>query len=284
MNFFWHIIALIGLFIPSILGYNIIFGKGKILHFGPLGVSIPTVYTIVLLLMHTQSFVLAFFAGLAVALLTSAFFAWLALRLDADAFGVMSIAVHLSMLAVVMNWNSLTRGALGIPYIPRLPFLNSVFDFAVLGVVLSVVSIVVIWHIDRSSFGRQLAALAEHEWHAKSLGINKARVHLYAFLIGGVGITIVNFVGPQYFMLLHPNDYQFPLLVYMVMIVVAGKPGSVFGVTISTILLVLLKEGLRLVPLAPAILGPVRLMLFGFILFAAVWWRRDTLFPQERKI
>ncbi len=68
------------------------------------------------------------------------------------------------------------------------------------------------------------------------------------------------------------------------MIIVAGKPGSVLGVTLSTILLILLKEGLRFVSLAPSILGPVRLILFGMILLAVVYWRRDTLFPKQRSI
>lgn len=284
MDFLWHTIALIGMFVPNLLGYNLIFGKGKILHFGPLGVSLPTVYTIVIVLMRTQSFLLAFLAGLVVALLVSSFFAWLSLRLDADAFGVMSIAVHLSMLAVVLNWNTVTRGALGIPRVPRLPWLNSVSDFAIFSMVLSALAFVVIWRIDRSAFGRQLSALAEHEWHAKALGIDRRRVHLFVFLIGGVGITLVNFLYPQYLTLLHPNDYQFPALVFLVMIVVAGKPGSVLGVTVSTILLVVLKEALRFVPLAPSVLGPVRLLLFGLILFGAVWWRRETLFPPQRRI
>ncbi|PIR52818.1 hypothetical protein COU76_04710 [Candidatus Peregrinibacteria bacterium CG10_big_fil_rev_8_21_14_0_10_49_10] len=68
------------------------------------------------------------------------------------------------------------------------------------------------------------------------------------------------------------------------MVIVAGKPGSVPGVTLASILLISLKEALRFVPLSPAVLGPVRLILFGLILFGAVWWRRDTLFPQEREI
>lgn len=68
------------------------------------------------------------------------------------------------------------------------------------------------------------------------------------------------------------------------MIVVAGKPGSVLGVTLSTILLVLLRESLRFLPLDPTMIGPVRLLLFGLILFAAVWVRRDSLFPQQRTV
>jgi ABC-type branched-subunit amino acid transport system permease subunit len=56
------------------------------------------------------------------------------------------------------------------------------------------------------------------------------------------------------------------------------------GVLSSTILLVLLKEGLRFVPLPIAVLGPLRLILFGIILLTAVYVRRDTLFPVQRTV
>jgi len=284
MDFLLHIIALMGMMLPAILGYNLIFGRGKILHFGPVGVSVMSAYAGVLALTATQSFVLGGISALASALIVSTFFAWLSLKLEPDGLGVMSIAVHLAILAVVLNWNGLTRGALGIPRVPRMPFLDSVADFALLSVMIAACVAAGMHHVDRSSFGRKLRALAEHDWHARSLGIDKAYVHFTAFLIAGVCSAVTNFLFPQYLVLLHPNDYQFPALVFTVMLVVAGGPGSVMGVTLSTILLVSLKEALRFVPLAPSVLGPVRLMLFGAILFVAVWWRRDTLFPKARSV
>lgn len=284
MDFLFHIIALIGMMIPATLGYNLIFGRGKILHFGPIGVSLVSAYSAVLTLSSTQNFFLGFLAALAGASCASALFAWLSIKLEPDGLGVMSIAVHLAVLAVILNWNSVTRGALGIPRVPRLPFLDSVADFALVSMVLALCTVMVMHRIDRSAFGRTLRALAEHDWHARSLGIHKPVAHFTAFFISGVCTSISNFLFPQYLVLLHPNDYQFSALVFMVMLVVAGVPGSVLGATISTALLVTLKEALRFVPLAPSVLGPVRLILFGIILFVAIWWRRDTLFPKQRSV
>ena len=284
MDFLLHIIVLIGTWLPGALTYSLLFGKGKILHFGPLGVSVFIAYALVLTLLATGSFSIAILVALFTSVAVSLFFAWLALRLEPDGLGVMSIAVHLSMLAVVLNWQSLTRGALGIPGVPRMPFLTSVSDFAILATIVGILSVVCLWWIDRGTVGRELVALAENEWHAKALGINRTRVYIIAFLIIGIAIVVQNVLFVQYITLLHPNDYQFPAFVFYLMIVVAGNPGSVWGVTLSTILLILLKEALRFIPLAPAILGPVRLMLFGIILFVVVWWRRDTLFPKQRSI
>ena len=151
-------------------------------------------------------------------------------------------------------------------------------------VIVAILWMIFMIFVDKSSLGRQLTALSENEWHAKSLGINRAYVQTVAFMIAGVGTSIVIFFWMQYIGLLHPNDSMFPVLIMYVMITVAGKPGSVLGVSLAIVLLVFLKEGLRLVPLPPDILGPMRLVLFGLILFIAVWIRRDTLFPHERKV
>lgn len=284
MNFYWHLLFIVANWIPTILAYNLIFGKGKVLHFGPAGVVLVSAYASVLTLQATGSFVLAFLAGLAGATIISALFAWLSFRLEPDGFGILSIAVHLMILAIVLNWTSLTRGALGIPHIPRMPLLGSLPAIALTMTAVAALWIMFMLWLDRSSFGRQMAALAEHEWHAQSLGISRTRIHLIAFLIAGIAATIVPLFYVQYVGLLHPNDYLFPVLIFYVMCVVAGNPGSVWGVTLSITLLTLLKEGLRFVPIPISIRGPMLLILFGLILFAAVWWRRDTLFPQRRTI
>jgi branched-chain amino acid transport system permease protein len=284
MNFLLHIIATTAMSAPNILGFNMLFGRGKIFHFGPLGVSLVASYVTFLTVMATGSYALGIALGLFSTLVVSAFFAWLSLRLDPDGFGVMSIAVHLGLLAVVLNWSSVTRGALGIPRIPRFFFLDSTFDFAVLSLCIALLWGAVLWKLDRSAFGRKLIALSEHDWHAKSLGIDRARTHTAAFLIAGIGALLSVLQYHQYLFLVHPSDFGFPAFIFFVTVVVAGGPGSVRGCIVSLVLLSLLREGLRFIPLAADVLGPLRLILFGLILFVAVWYRRDSLFPRQRTV
>ncbi len=284
MTFVWHVIILISTWLPGALTYTMIFGKGKFLHFGPVGVSLLAAYATFVTLLATGNYLLALVAGFLIALVASALFAWLSLRLEPDGFGVMSIAIHLAALSIILNWSKLTRGALGIPRIPRSPFPVSIEGFALTMLVICVLWIGAMFWLDRSSFGRELKALAEHPWHAAALGVDRVRVHFIAFFVGAIGAVFSSVPFTQYIGLLHPNDYQFASLIFYVTLVVAGKPGSILGVTLSTILLVSLREGMRFVPLPADILGPLRLLFFGVILFAAVWWRRDTLFPKQRTI
>jgi branched-chain amino acid transport system permease protein len=284
MDYALHIIIEITNWIPICLGYSLLFGRGKVLHFGPMGLSLAVGYGIFLTLMATGSYALGVLMGTLIALLLSCVFAWLSFRLKPDGLGVITIAAHLAIISIVLNWTSVTRGALGIVRIPRLGIIETLPSFALLSTLVALFWIGVFLWAQKSAIGRQLSALAEHEWHAAALGINRKTVHLIAFILLGLAITSDNFFFAQYTHLLHPADYQFPSFIILMMLVVAGKPGTVWGVLLSTILILLLKESLRFLDVPIAILGPMRLLLFGIILFVAVWVRRDTLFPQKRTV
>lgn len=284
MSFLLHLLTVIAITLPAQIGYTFVFGRGKILHFGIIGPSIVAAYGIFLTLNATGSFTLGLGMGLLLALLSSLFFAWLSFRLEPDGLGIMSIAVHLMIFTIVLNWTSLTRGALGLPQIPRLPWIDTPETFALCTTLIACLWILFFLWLDRTPLARQMSALAEGEWFALSMGISRVRAHLVAFVILGLTLVSDNFFIPQYYHLLYPSDYYFPAFVSVMMITVAGKPGSTIGAVLATILLTLLREGLRFLPLPTEFLGPLRLMLFGAILLAAVWIQRDTLFPKKRTI
>ncbi len=293
MAFFLFIITSVAVSLPNLLGYNLIFGKGKIFHFGPLGVSLVAAYGIFVPLMMGYGYPLSLLIAFLLTMLISFLFAWLSLRMEPDAFGVVSLASHLGLLAVVLNWSTMTRGALGIPGIPRFPFLLSLQEslgldaqtaFALLSIVLCVVWCVFLWWIDRGPFGRSIQALAEHPWHAQALGIDRHIIYYTVFFLGGMGALLTNVLYHQYIALLHPSDIGYPSLIFFLMVIVAGGPGRIRGCIFAAIALILLREGVRFLPFPVDLVGPIRLILFGVILFAAVWYRRDGIFPKPRGV
>lgn len=284
MSYFWHLATIVGMSLPGVLGYNLIFGRGKVLHFGPVGIGVVTAYAIFLTERVTHSFLIALPVGLVVYLAISALFAWMSLRLAGDALGILTIAMHLAFVAVVLNWTDLTRGALGLAQIRRMPGLESPQVFGIVSLVVGFGFALCMAWVDRSKLGRSLSALAENRFHAESLGISRVSAIFAAFLIGGLGSFLTNVLFPQYVQLLHPNDYAFRFLIFWLMCIVAGGPGNVFGVTLATVVLTLLQEGLRFVPLPFGLIGPIRLLMFGVILVVAVYVRRKELFPQPRSV
>lgn len=284
MAYILHIFIVNCTFLPTILGYNLVFGRGKILHFGPTGVSLVGGYAIILPLMRWDSYPLALLIGVIAVTVISLLFAWLALRLEGDALGILTIAVHLSLLAIVLNWTSLTQGAIGITHIPRIRGMESLGGFALVAGTVNVLWILFMNRVDRSRLGRSLAALAEHRSYSESLGISRGRTYITAFLIAGLGSLLSAVFFSPYLGILHPNDFALPFLIFYIMCVVAGRPGSVWGVTLATTLLVILKESLRFIPMPYDLIGPLRLVLFGIILIVAVYVRRKELFPAQRTI
>ncbi len=278
-----HILIIIAIQLPSVLGYNLIFGKGKILYFGHVGLVLCNAYVVFLTLRLTESILLSLSVGFFSCIALSLLMSWLALRLAGDAFGIVSIAFHFAILSVILT-SKFTRGALGIAGIVRPSLLQSPQSFALFAAILALLAIVCAKCVDRSKLGRSLSALAENTHHAEAVGVSRSRSTILAFLFGGLFSFITSLLLPFYLQLLHPNDYRFDSLVFLVTLVVAGKPGSVRGVTLASIALIFLKEGLRFMSLPPNLIGPIRLLLFGLILLFSVYIRRQTLFPQARTV
>lgn len=283
MNFLLHLITIISISLPLTLSHNLLFGRGKIFHFGPVGIAVASAYATYLTLQMTGNAATGIATGFLVALLGSLLFFSLALRIEPDSLGILTIALHLAILTVILN-EEWTRGALGLPYIPRLLQLENPQHFAIGTVAVAALWYLFIRWIDRSALGRALAALAEDAQYAQAQGIHRSHVLLITFLIAGMGAAMSGILIPQYLRLLHPSDFGFPALVVLIMTIVAGKPGSPLGVTLAAILLTALREGLRFLPLPLSAIGPLRLLLFGGILLSAVYLRRDTLFPKPRTI
>lgn len=284
MAFFLYLTAIAAMNIPPSLSYGLMLGKQRVMHFGPLAVSILAAYGTFVPLSWGAGYPASLAIGFGLAMLGSLIFALLSLRLPEDAFGVFSLAVHLIVLTVVLNWSAVTRGSLGIPQIPRLPFMESPGQFALGTVIIAALWIGGMRALDRSRFGRALEALAEHPAQAAALGINRTALTVAAFLIASVGLSLGSVLFAQYIRLLYPSDYGFPALVFLLMTVIAGKPGNVVGVTLATVLLVLLREAIRFTPFAASLKGPLQLVTFACVLFFAIWWRKTKLFSVQRSV
>lgn len=284
MAYVLHIIVMISIWMFVTLGYNLVLGRGKILFFGQEALSLLAVYGIFLPVHDVGGYTASIAAGILLTLLLAVFFAWLALRLESDAFAILSIAMHLALLAVILNWSDLTRGALGIPRIPRFPFLESQGMFAFVIVTSAVLWYFFIQRLDASRLGRELKALAENKNHAEALGIHRFSVYVKAFLIAGIGSILSSFFYPQYIGLLHPSDYTFQTIIPMLLASIAGGSGSVRGCAIAVIGITCLTEGLRFVPLPMGSIGALRVLLFGVIFIVAIYLRRESIFPKPRTV
>lgn len=289
MDYLIHLGILICIYIILAQSFNLSFGVGRLFNLAHISVYAIGAYTTALLATEAGTgFLACIFTSMLLAGLFALLIGGIALKLTQDYFAIGTLAFSSVVTALLVNWKSLTRGVLGIPGIPH-PVLNGFEfaenrDFLKLMIVLVIISQSILWVLFRGSYSRSLRAQAESEHAALSLGRNTRRVRTWSFFIASCFAGMAGAMYAYYMSYIDPSSFSLAEMIFVLTIVVVGKPGSFWGVIFSSTFLVLLPESLRFVELSPSILGPMRQMLYALILFSVVYWNRARLFPLERTI
>jgi branched-chain amino acid transport system permease protein len=198
--------------------------------------------------------------------------AFFATRLRGHYLAIASLAFGVILYQVLINWDSMTSGPLGIygisPPPPMHIFGNEIkFNNKVnLFYLISTVAIVVFIFLDnilRSPIGETLRAVREDEVSAASLGINTKLWKMFSF---GIGAAIAGLAGsfyPGFVGTLVPDSFVVvESFTYLAMVIVGGM-GTLLGPIIGAIVLTLLPEVLRGI-------GDARLLVYGISLTLVV--------------
>lgn len=263
-----HILTLALCYAVPAIGLNLVFGYTGLVSLGHMGFAGVGAYTTALLTKGGIAFVPALAAGAAVAGITGLLVGLPCLRLRSHFFIVVTLAVGVVLYSLFNNLDALTGGAEGLPGIPRPQPLDLgfvVFDFRrpqgfyYLALTVFTAMFVVQWMIVRSDFGRSLAAIRQDETLAAARGVNVFAHKLAVFAIsaaiagigGGLKVTFLRAAAPLSFELLESIN--------LVLIVILGGAGYLFGPLIGAVLFIALPELLR-------IADQYRLIVFGIIL------------------
>lgn len=284
-----HLAILVGLYFILAQSLNLTFGLGQLFNLAHVASYAIGAYATALLSTEAQwPFGPCVAASIILSGAFSIFLGTIALRLTNDYFAIGTLAFGAVVSSMLINWRSLTHGVLGIPGIPRPEifgidmYQNSNFLALLLVFVVAVQAL--FFALSRGAFGRSLRALAEYDQAAAALGINTRRVRNIAFFLSSSAAGLAGSFFAYYLNYIDPSSFAFGEMIFLMTIVVVGRPGSFFGVLLSSAFLVLLPEPLRFLDLDSATLGPMRQLLYSLILFAVVWWKRKSIFPEQREV
>ena len=188
-------------------------------------------------------------------------------RLERIFFTVASLSVGAIIGVVILNWDALTRGPMGLRGVPA-PRLFGLDLSSRLGTyyVIALVTLLCLWAIQLltlSHWGGALRALREDEQSAGAMGMHVRRLKISAF-----GIS-AGFAGVAGALLAHSTGYISPDMfgldqsILILTMVVVGGLGSVPGAALGAVLLILLPELARGA-------GHFRMVLVGVVLFATI--------------
>ena len=264
------IAVLSGIYIILAQGLNIVVGFTGLLNLGFVAFYAIGAYSYALL---NTKLGIGFWASLplSVMLVTLSGFilAIPALRLRGDYLAIVTLGFGEIVRLVLNNWDSFTKGPNGIggiepPHIfgMQISRLGQFYYFIIIFVLLAVF---IIRRVAASRIGRAWIAIREDEIASSSIGINTTAYKLYSFAFGAfwAGLAGVLFAAKMQFV--SPESFTFMESVLILCMVILGGLGSIPGVILGAIILVMLPEMLREVQLYRMLAlgsGLVMLMIF----------------------
>jgi len=223
---------------------------------------------------------LALGSVLALALSAAAAFAvgLLSLRVRAIFFAMITLAVasFFQILASQMSW--LTGGEDGINFRPPAPLGSRLASYYLVFAV-SLALFLVLLRIVNSPFGRVLLSIRENEFRAEALGYRTVAYRTAANCIGALGATVAGLLYALWLRYTGPDTtLSFDIMVDILLMVVIGGMGTMYGSALGAAIFVLAQNYLRDlmklasgalhgVPLLPDLLHPDRWLLWLGVLF-----------------
>jgi branched-chain amino acid transport system permease protein len=266
------------------LGLNIVVGLGGMLNLGYVAFYIVGAYSYALLNHHFGlSFWYALPIGALLATISGIIIAVPLLHLRGDYLAIVTLAFAEIMRLILENWGSFTFGASGIRNIARPDFFGislklpqmAIYIYYII-LALAIFTIFVIYRLENSRVGRALQAMREDEMASRAMGIDIPRNKLIAFALGATwaGFGGVLFAAKTTF--INPASFTIWESVIILCFVVLGGMGSIFGVAIAAIIMIILPESLRA-------FSEYRMLTYGAVLVLMMVFRPGGIIDIKKK-
>lgn len=266
------------------LGLNIVVGLAGLLDLGYVAFYAVGAYTYALLNHH---FGLGFWTVLPLGAFMGAIFGVLlgfpVLRLRGDYLAIVTLGFGEIIRLILENWNEFSFGPSGIANIPRPGFFGVDFSLEAssrylyfLMIAMALFTIFVVNRLQNSRIGRAWIALREDEIACQAMGIDKTKTKLTAFALGATWAGMVGVMFAAKTTFINPASFTFLESAIILSIVVLGGMGSIVGVIIGALVLILLPEYLRA-------FSEYRMLLFGAIMVIMMVFRPQGIISGVRR-
>ncbi len=203
------------------------------------------------------------------------------LRLSGTYLAITTLGFCEVVRMVLLNWESVTNGPLGISKIPRpslfgmdFTLYNNGLYYLMLG--LLVLTTLVMLAIVRSKVGRALVAIREDEMAATMMGIKTTFYKVIAFVIAAFFSGLAGAFYAHMIRFIDPNTFTFDTSIMILSIVILGGMGTINGMFLGSALLVSFPEVLRF-------LQEYRFVVYGVILVLMMRFRPQGILGGQKK-
>ncbi len=198
--------------------------------------ALPDLYPF---LSHVQlPFLVSLLVGALLAALVAAIVSYPLMRLS-DAAGVITIFSLLVIINVVLvHWSAVTNGPRTLFGVDRYTYLGTVTVFAL-------IFLGVAWWFKESSVGLKLRASRDDAYAASCIGVNIVVMRYIAFILSAFMAGFAGALWAHFITSFSPYAFYLSAMFVFLAMLVIGGPQSVSGAVIGTVLVTVLREGLR---------------------------------------
>ena len=276
----FFIYAILGVSLNLVVGYTGLLSSAHAAFYG-----IGAYATAIALTSLHINFFLSLAAGIIITGIIAFLIGIVLSRFRGDYYALVSLGFNVIVYSVLLNWQGLTRGPLGMPGIPRPEF---VFDFSsnISFLILSFLFVTAIYIISSflaaSSFGRVLKAIREDEQAAQVFGYNTSHYKLAIFVISAGMAAAAGSLFASYITFIDPSSFTVMESVFILAVIILGGLSNLRGSILGAFILVLLPEALRFAGFPQAIAAQMRQMVYGLCLIFLMLFRPQGLLGEYK--
>ena len=282
-NFIFVILIYTGIYAIAALGLNLVVGYTGLLSLCQAGFLAIGAYTTAVLMntYHIGFWEAMFFSGV-IAAMFGLIIGMPTLRLRGDYLAIATLGFGEIVQNVIMNWDSVTNGPMGIHSIPGPKLFGMTLSSSIdqykpvwVAIIWLIVALTyyLIRKLIRSRIGRALEAIREDEIAASSMGINTAKYKVGVFIacafLGGIAGSL--YAG--YSQAVAPLTFNFMMSIMILCMVVLGGLGNSFATIVGAIIITIASELPRLIGISHRIPPQLNQVLFGCILVFMMIYR-----------
>ena len=249
-------------------GMNVLVGYAGQKSLGQAGLFAAGACAVALLSTHTEiSPWLALVLAAVVSAACGVLIALPSLRVKGPYLAMVTLAFGIVVEKLVGEWTDVFGGAQGIYGIKPLTWNGQPFSavqWVWFGVVLCAITHLLLRNLLQGRFGRALLSLQADEIAASSVGVRVYRAKVMAFVVAAVTCGIAGALIAQQNQYINSDFITFNLSIFILLLVLFGGAGSMYGPLVGAVLLTLIDALLARWPSAQH-------FLYGFLLLFALY-------------
>ncbi len=196
-----------------------------------------------------HSFLTAFFVVIALGIVTGLVLGIPTMKVSGIYFSMVTIGFGEIVRIVLLNWQNLTGGGLGIREIPKPAFfghvLNATSDFYIMAIVFVIPCVLFALFFFKSNLGLALKASGSNKIVSEAVGVNTFQMRVIAIVLNSVLAGLAGVLYAVYYGMLHPDAFTSAVSFSLVQMLVVGGLHSFVGILLMTPVLSLAFEYLR---------------------------------------